>query len=106
MKSTLPSAGLLFQSAGLSQFSFVSVTEKDGMGGGRMKNAYQTSIMCSYSLQGAGGGGRGWLAVLGRGKRSKCVVEGEEEGLKLLFMSCEQRAHLGPYVNPQQASAH
>lgn len=54
-----------------------------------------------------GGRGRGRLAVLGRGKRSKCVAEGEEEGLKLLFMSsCEQRAHLGPYVNPQQASAH
>lgn len=70
-----------------------------------MENASQTSIMCRSSLEGAGGG-RGWLAVLGRGKRSKCVVEGEEEGLKLLFRSCEQRAHLGPSVNPQQASAH
>lgn len=45
--------------------------------------------------------------MLGRGKRSKCVVEGEEEeGLKLLFMSCEQRADLGPSVSPQQAAAH
>lgn len=53
-------------------------------------------------------GSEGWLAVLGRGKRSKCTAEGEEEeGLQLLFMSsCEQRAHLGPYVNPQQAPAH
>lgn len=62
-------------------------------------------------IRGGGGGKeRGWLAVLGRGKRSKCIAEGEEEeeeGLQLLFMSsCEQRAHLGPYVNPQQASAH
>lgn len=56
------------------------------------------------------GGERGRLAVLGRGERSKCIAEGEEEeeeGLQLLFMSSrEQRAHLGPYVNPQQASAH
>lgn len=58
-------------------------------------------------ISGGVGGGRR-LAVLGRGKRSKCIAEGEEEeGLQLLFMSsCEQRAHLGPYVNPQQASAH
>lgn len=57
------------------------------------------------------GGREGRLAVLGRGERSKCIAEGEEEeeeeGLQLLFMSsCEQRAHLGPYVNPQQAPAH
>lgn len=54
------------------------------------------------------GESEGRLAVLGRGKRSKCIAEGEEEeGLQLLFMSsCEQRAHLGPYVNPQQAPAH
>lgn len=54
------------------------------------------------------GESEGRLAVLGRGKRSKCIAEGEEEeGLQLLFMSsCEQRAHLGPYVNPQQATAH
>lgn len=61
-------------------------------------------------IRGGGRKERGWLAVLGRGKRSKCIAEGEEEeeeGLQLLFMSsCEQRAHLGPYVNPQQASAH
>lgn len=46
-----------------------------------------------------------------RGERSKCIAEGEgeeeEEGLQLLFMSSrEQRAHRGPYVNPQQAAAH
>ena len=75
------------------------------------KNAYQTTFMCSCALVGGGGeeGGRGRLAVLGRGERSKCIAEGEEEeeGLQLLFMSSrEQRAHLGPYVNPQQASAH
>lgn len=54
------------------------------------------------------GESEGRLAVLGRGKKSKCIAEGEEEeGLQLLFMSsCEQRAHLGPYVNPQQAPAH
>lgn len=54
------------------------------------------------------GESEGWLAVLGRGEKSKCIAEGEEEeGLQLLFMSsCEQRAHLGPYVNPQQAPAH
>lgn len=54
------------------------------------------------------GDSEGRLAVLGRGKKSKCIAEGEEEeGLQLLFMSsCEQRAHLGPYVNPQQAPAH
>lgn len=84
-------------------------------GGGRKrrkKNAYQTTFMCSCALVGGGGeeeGGRGRLAVLGRGERSKCIAEGEEEeeGLQLLFMSSrEQRAHLGPYVNPQQASAH
>lgn len=50
--------------------------------------------------------GRG-LAVLGTGERSKCIAEREEEGLQLLFMSSrEQRAHRGPYVNPQQAAAH
>lgn len=85
-------------------------------GGGRKegrkeKNAYQTTFMCSCALVGGGEGGRRRLAVLGRGERSKCIAEGEEEeeeeGLQLLFMSSrEQRAHLGPYVNPQQASAH
>lgn len=96
----------------------ICVSYKEGMGcreeEGRereKKNAYQTTFMCSCALVGGGGeeGGRGRLAVLGRGERSKCIAEGEEEeeGLQLLFMSSrEQRAHLGPYVNPQQASAH
>lgn len=58
-------------------------------------------------ITGAEGGGERLTGGAGQRKKSKCVVEGEEEGLKLLFMSsCEQRAHLGPYVNPQQASTH
>lgn len=65
--------------------------------------------MCSCALVvGGGDQDRGRLAVLGRGDRSKCIAERrEEEGLQLLFMSSrEQRAHRGPYVNPQQAAAH
>lgn len=49
------------------------------------------------------------MAELGRGERRKSIADGEEEeeGLQLLFMSSrEQRAHRGPYVNPQRASAH
>lgn len=86
------------------------------MGGGRKTKMLTRQPSCAVVHWREGVGGRrrkrgrlaGWLAVLGRGKRSKCIAEGEEEeeGLQLLFMSsCEQRAHLGPYVNPQQASA-
>lgn len=84
------------------------------MGGGRKTKMLTRQPSCAVVHWREGGGeekeerAAGWLAVLGRGKRSKCIAEGEEEeeGLQLLFMSsCEQRAHLGPYVNPQQASA-
>lgn len=93
----------------------MSVTRKGWDAGWRKegeKKCLPDNLYVQLCISGGGGGGvgeRGRLAVLGREERSKCIAEGEEEeeGLQLLFMSSrEQRAHRGPYVNPQQASAH
>lgn len=76
--------------------------------GGGIKKCLADNLYVQLCISGGRREHRRGLAVLGRGERSKCIAEREEEeGLQLLFMSSrEQRAHRGPYVNPQQAAAH
>lgn len=75
---------------------------KMGWDGRRKGENAQQPAACAVIHYRAQKEGTGWLLLLGRGKRSECVEEAEEEGLQLLFPSCEQRAHLGPMCTPSR----